>query len=323
MTTMSSVGAATVPAAPRLSLTHFMWRAVVQYGYVTMFVVAFPLAPGLVRVHTAATAAIACGTESLILRTHGQALANNVLENRIDATKVCMLSRRPEPRGAFDIGTWSDILNIGVRCGRVDAAPVRVLTSVPAACDRAVSYIAVMTNIGITAFETRLMDDWCGLDEACQAYVFIVAEHLVILFKFAVSFFTPDEPESVRNHKLRQDYLVNVLLYGMEEEKDDVDPEEAKSKALAVKDSAIDWFAAGRAACTVRCSRLFVRSGPVFHRPSARPVASFSRCADHWGGQQRQRVADARSASTTTGLRTPVRGRHDWVLQHACGRIRD
>ena len=38
-------------------------------------------------------------------RARAQALCNNVLENRVDSKKLCELTRRPEPRGAYDIGT--------------------------------------------------------------------------------------------------------------------------------------------------------------------------------------------------------------------------
>jgi len=51
----------------------------IQFGYVCMFVTAFPLAPLL-------------------------AILNNVIETRIDSIKVCKLYRRPEPRGADTIG---------------------------------------------------------------------------------------------------------------------------------------------------------------------------------------------------------------------------
>jgi hypothetical protein len=34
-----------------------------------------------------------------------QAVVNNIIETRVDATKLCTLTRRPEPRGAYDIGT--------------------------------------------------------------------------------------------------------------------------------------------------------------------------------------------------------------------------
>eukprot|EP00744_Colponema_vietnamica_P001008 GILI01001731.1.p2 GENE.GILI01001731.1~~GILI01001731.1.p2 ORF type:complete len:458 (-),score=206.32 GILI01001731.1:254-1597(-) len=60
---------------------------IIQYGYVTLFTVAFPLAPLL-------------------------ALLNNVAEIRLDAFKLTVLHRRPLPTKAEDIGSWYYILDI-------------------------------------------------------------------------------------------------------------------------------------------------------------------------------------------------------------------
>jgi len=59
----------------------------VQWGYVILFIVAFPLAPFC-------------------------ALVNNYLEIRLDAKKLVRFSQRPAPAGATGIGTWFDILTI-------------------------------------------------------------------------------------------------------------------------------------------------------------------------------------------------------------------
>ena len=58
----------------------------IQYGYVTLFVVAFPLAPVL-------------------------ALINNFIINYSAATKACTLRARPIPFGAENIGTWYDVFD--------------------------------------------------------------------------------------------------------------------------------------------------------------------------------------------------------------------
>ncbi|RMZ94526.1 anoctamin-4-like isoform X2, partial [Brachionus plicatilis] len=59
---------------------------VIQYGFITLFVVAFPLAPLF-------------------------AFLNNILEIRIDAFKVLTQLKRPLPKKAQDIGIWLPILN--------------------------------------------------------------------------------------------------------------------------------------------------------------------------------------------------------------------
>lgn len=58
-----------------------------QYGFVTIFVTAFPLAPLF-------------------------ALMNNVFEMRLDAKKFLTFYRRPVPRQAPDIGVWFRILDV-------------------------------------------------------------------------------------------------------------------------------------------------------------------------------------------------------------------
>ncbi|GMF28798.1 unnamed protein product [Phytophthora lilii] len=58
---------------------------VIQYGFINLFVVAFPLTPML-------------------------ALANNILEVHVDAVKLCFVHRRPFPHPAKDIGVWFYIL---------------------------------------------------------------------------------------------------------------------------------------------------------------------------------------------------------------------
>mmetsp|Transcript_13981 Transcript_13981/g.20923 ORF Transcript_13981/g.20923 Transcript_13981/m.20923 type:complete len:715 (-) Transcript_13981:269-2413(-) len=60
---------------------------VIQFGYTTMFVAAFPLATVM-------------------------SFVNNYIEIRVDAWKLCQVCRRPEPRSAEDIGTWQTILEV-------------------------------------------------------------------------------------------------------------------------------------------------------------------------------------------------------------------
>ena len=60
---------------------------VVQYGFVTLFVVAFPLTPAL-------------------------ALANNVFELHVDSIKLCFGFRRPFPLAGQNIGQWELFMNM-------------------------------------------------------------------------------------------------------------------------------------------------------------------------------------------------------------------
>jgi hypothetical protein len=65
---------------------HYL-ELMIQYGYVTLFAVAFPLAPLL-------------------------AFFNNALELRVDRFKLLSLTRRPVPAGAKGIGPWLVVLDV-------------------------------------------------------------------------------------------------------------------------------------------------------------------------------------------------------------------
>lgn len=79
----------------------------VQFGYITLFVVAFPLAPLL-------------------------ALANNYVEARSDAFKLLTQMQRPVPRGAEDIGSWQGVFTT-ISCIAVvtNSALVRIVAVLP------------------------------------------------------------------------------------------------------------------------------------------------------------------------------------------------
>lgn len=59
----------------------------IQFGFTTMFVVAFPLSATL-------------------------SLISNYVELRVDAWKLCQVFRRPEPRSCEDIGSWYEIFTV-------------------------------------------------------------------------------------------------------------------------------------------------------------------------------------------------------------------
>jgi len=141
---------------------------VIQYGFIVLFVVAFPIAPFL-------------------------ALINNWFENKVDSKKLCSYFRRPLPRGAADIGMWYAILNT-------------------------VSWVAVITNVGIVVFETSQFQQY---DLSTQWLIFVFAEHFILLLKAALAFFIPDEKLETKTHLERQQYLANVLIGGMEERADE------------------------------------------------------------------------------------------------------
>jgi len=75
-----------------------------QFGYVTLFVAAFPLAPLL-------------------------ALLNNMIELWVDAQKICKMSRRPNLPRAQDIGTWLSIFTYVAYIGVITNSGVLIFTS--------------------------------------------------------------------------------------------------------------------------------------------------------------------------------------------------
>lgn len=81
--------------------------AVVQYGFITLFSLAFPLAPLL-------------------------ALINNVVEVRLDAIKMLRFVRRPVGMRARDIGVWHNIMTVVTHIAV--ASSVSFLRSTPTYC---------------------------------------------------------------------------------------------------------------------------------------------------------------------------------------------
>lgn len=71
-----------------LSLTNLLplFVPVIQFGFITLFVASFPLAPLM-------------------------ALINNIIEVRVDAWKLTTQFRRPVAAKAHSIGAWQEILN--------------------------------------------------------------------------------------------------------------------------------------------------------------------------------------------------------------------
>jgi hypothetical protein len=72
---------------PLLSTFYDYANMATQYGFMTMFVAAFPL-----------TAALA--------------FVNNFVELRVNAWRLCQLYQRPHPRSAEDIGTWFIVFEV-------------------------------------------------------------------------------------------------------------------------------------------------------------------------------------------------------------------
>ena len=98
-------------------------HAVIQFGYASLFVVAFPLAPLL-------------------------ALINNYFEIRVDSFKLLTNAQRPIPRGAQDMGTLHAVTE-----SPTSPPPHRLLTSRTCRC-----VCACMQGAGSTSW--RRLASW-------------------------------------------------------------------------------------------------------------------------------------------------------------------
>ncbi len=141
---------------------------VIQFGYATLFVAAYPL--------------------SCLM-----AFINNYIELRVDAWRLLMICKRPEPRGSEDIGTWYTILEI-------------------------MSIIAVITNSALIAFTSDLFDN---RSNAARVGIFLVFEHGMWAFKFALALLIPDVPTDVDIQLQRQKFIVSKVVHNAPDQDDD------------------------------------------------------------------------------------------------------
>ena len=94
---------------------------VVQFGFVTLFVVAYPLTPVL-------------------------ALLNNALEMHVDAVKLCFGFRRPFPQVAESIGQWAVFMNLQSSISVVTNIAVRARLMRPGAMLLLLRYCCVSST---------------------------------------------------------------------------------------------------------------------------------------------------------------------------------
>jgi len=145
---------------------------VIQYGYVTMFAASFPLAPLL-------------------------AVLNNIVEIRTDALKILTSFSRPHYRGASNIGSWYDILEL-------------------------LGIAAVITNCLLIGFTLNSVADLYGVKNSLGHYEPIVAfrafativvlEHILFMAKYFLSFAIPDMPGWIDKALGKQEWIKEQTL---------------------------------------------------------------------------------------------------------------
>lgn len=162
----------------------------IQFGYATMFVTAFPLAPFL-------------------------AFINNWLEIRVDSFKLCKLCRRPEMQGAEDIGTWQFIFETVSFVAVVTNASVIAFTS------NVVEDFIVFTKRGID--NVSALDSIHSIKdvESLLVWTFAIFVAIVFTIKFIVQYIVSDVPAEVKIQLQRNEYLVEKCIKGEKDEDED------------------------------------------------------------------------------------------------------
>ncbi|XP_032361622.1 anoctamin-4 isoform X3 [Etheostoma spectabile] len=230
---------------------------ILQFGFTTIFVAAFPLAPLL-------------------------ALLNNVIEIRLDAYKFVTQWRRPLPSQAKDIGIWYGILEgIGILSVITNAFVIAVTSDfIPrlvyaykygpcAGQGRAgegcmMGYVnASLSVFRVSDFERRSQYRTNGSELFGQAVEFcryrdyreppdsaepyeytlqfwhvlaarlafiIVFEHMVFAIKTLIAYLIPDLPKDLRDRMRREKYLIQEMMYEAELERLQKEKNEKKNK---------------------------------------------------------------------------------------------
>ncbi|KAJ8002519.1 hypothetical protein DPEC_G00159750 [Dallia pectoralis] len=223
-----------------LGLFYEYLEMVIQFGFITLFVASFPLAPLL-------------------------ALMNNIIEVRVDAWKFTTQFRRPVAAKAHSIGAWQEILNgVAVLSVVTNAFIVSFTSDMIPRLVYMYAYSKDLTmkgyiNDSLSVFNisdfhqdnepepeeneswfnssvtttcryrdyryssgherqyTHTMQFWHIL--AAKLAFIIIMEHVVFLVKFFVAWMIPDVPSEVKARIKRERYLIQEYLHNYEVDK--------------------------------------------------------------------------------------------------------
>uniref|UniRef100_A0A8C6WVE2 Anoctamin n=1 Tax=Neogobius melanostomus TaxID=47308 RepID=A0A8C6WVE2_9GOBI len=219
---------------------------ILQFGFITIFVAAFPLAPLL-------------------------ALLNNIIEIRLDAYKFVTQWRRPLPSQDKDIGIWYDILEgIGILAVITNAFVIAVTSDFIPRMVYAYKYgpcagqgragegcmmgfvNASLSVFRVSDFEGRSQPKTNGSElfgeaveycryrdyreppDSAEPYSYtlqfwhvlaarlafiIVFEHMVFAIKTLIAYLIPDLPKDLRDRMRREKYLIQEMMYEAELER--------------------------------------------------------------------------------------------------------
>ncbi|XP_078609248.1 anoctamin-10-like isoform X2 [Branchiostoma floridae x Branchiostoma japonicum] len=115
------------------------------------------------------------------------ALANNIMEIRTDAFKMCRIFQRPFMEPAANIGAWQTVFEV-------------------------MGFIAVMTNMALIGMSPEIQPLLEGYTTVQKVLIFVAAEHLIIFIKVVLAFAIPDMPEWVETQMGRIEYQSTQAL---------------------------------------------------------------------------------------------------------------
>jgi hypothetical protein len=136
---------------------------VCQYGYVVMFSSVLTIVPVL-------------------------ALIEILVEIRVDAWKLCNLTRRPFPQRTDTIGVWYNIIQW-------------------------VSFMGITTNVGLILFTSEMFA--LGTDKAWMD--FLILEHVFVVLKLVISMVIPDQPTTVKHGLMWSDRKAQEQMFAKKE----------------------------------------------------------------------------------------------------------
>jgi len=117
-----------------------MSEMVVQFGYVTLFVMCFPLIPLL-------------------------AIINNIFEIKVDAINLVWSSQRPDPNGSNGLGTWNSVLGLFSICSvATNAALITTRTTL-------LSEIIADTDESVKLYFFLFLSTFLGIVVAVEKWV--------------------------------------------------------------------------------------------------------------------------------------------------------
>ncbi|MEJ1271315.1 anoctamin 5 [Cricetulus griseus] len=209
----------------KLGLFYEYLEMIIQFGFVTLFVASFPLAPLL-------------------------ALVNNILEIRVDAWKLTTQFRRMVPEKAQDIGAWQPIMQGIAILAVVTNAMIIAFTSdmiprlvyywsfsIPPYGDHTYHTMDGYINNTLSVFN---ITDFKNADKenpyrdfrnppghpqeykhniyywhviAAKLAFIIVMEHIIYSVKFFISYAIPDVSKITKSKIKREKYLTQKLLH--------------------------------------------------------------------------------------------------------------